>query len=161
MWKPRHLTTLWAFTAWYRDRFTVFTFYLLDEKREETQTNCLSFTSPPTRNSAVFFIKQLSNNYSIYEEFSLMWCNAVLYVESQPPLRRNMSIEEWVKQETAWSSQQTKLYWRWRRHFPPDTSFLFQWNTRRYIAEDKILYYRRCEILNTIWLLLLSVIETL
>jgi hypothetical protein len=26
MWEPQHLTTLWAFTAWYRDSFTFFTF---------------------------------------------------------------------------------------------------------------------------------------
>jgi hypothetical protein len=25
MWEPRRLTTLWAFTAGYRDRFTIFT----------------------------------------------------------------------------------------------------------------------------------------
>jgi hypothetical protein len=29
MWEPRHLTTLWAFTSYYRDRFTIFIIVIL------------------------------------------------------------------------------------------------------------------------------------
>jgi hypothetical protein len=79
------------------------------EEKRKTQTHCLSITSPPARNSVPFFIKQLSNNYSISEDFCLVGCNIVLYVESQPSFRRNIlppssGSKPKSSKKAAWSS---------------------------------------------------------
>jgi hypothetical protein len=68
MWEPRRLTTLWAFTACYRDSFTLFIITIFSH------------------------LSGILGSYSGgYEEYCLLGYTAVYSAESQPTFRRNMS----------------------------------------------------------------------
>jgi hypothetical protein len=117
--------------------FLAFTFR---EEEGKNSNTLLSSISPPRRHSAAFLLSNYQTSIPHLKSLScgmswraLLWKSTSI---SEKYVASIFRIKSKSSKKTAWSGQQTKLYRKWRPYFLPNLLFLFQWTTRRYIAED-------------------------